>query len=303
MLSWHELKFTQMLPIYRSECADGGRRTIHIEITNACNLECANCTRFVGHHKRPFFMDLNTFEKACRSLLDFPGMIGIMGGEPTIHPQFDDILILFKELIPESYRRGLWTNGMRYQQYKDLIESTFEEKNIIYNDHNPDVPDYHQPLLAASKDIVPDYNQRKLLIDECWVQKRWSASITPKGAFFCEVAAAQDHLFEGPGGWPIEPSWWDKRPDEFQDQVERYCHNCSACVPMNKVSAYDGYDYASSSVINKLSELKTPRFMRGNVLEIDQTLLATSHETAINIEPWKHRGLEARQWGEGNHTT
>ena len=33
--------------------------TIHVEITNACNLECANCTRFIGHHREIFFMDLD----------------------------------------------------------------------------------------------------------------------------------------------------------------------------------------------------------------------------------------------------
>ena len=28
--------------------------TIHVEVTNACHLRCANCTRHVGHHKKPF---------------------------------------------------------------------------------------------------------------------------------------------------------------------------------------------------------------------------------------------------------
>jgi len=288
-----------MLPIYRSECRDGGRRTIHIEITNACNLECSNCTRFVGHHKKPYFMDIDYFVKATESLRYFPGMVGIMGGEPTLHPEFSTILDIFKQIIPESYRRGLWTNGFYYKRYQEQIEDVFPKENIIYNDHNPDVPDYHQPLLVASKDVVPDYDERKKLIDNCWIQRRWSASITPKGAFFCEVAAAQDHLFEGPGGWDLTDDWWDKRPNEFQDQVERYCHNCSACVPMNKVSAYDGYDYASKSNIEKLKELNTPRFRKGAVIEVSDELVCSSYDEAANVRPWEHRGLEARQWADG----
>ena len=289
-----------MLPIYRSECRDGGRRTIHIEITNACNLECSNCTRFVGHHKHPYFMDVETFVKAANSLKYFPGMVGIMGGEPTLHPDFQEILTVFRDIIPEDYRRGLWTNGFKYPLHKEAIEETFLPHNIVYNDHNPNVPDYHQPLLIASKDVVPDYEERKALIDNCWVQRRWSASITPKGAFFCEVAAAQDHLFNGPGGWDLTSDWWDKRPEEFQDQVERYCHNCSACVPMNKISAYDGYDYASQSNLKLLEELNTPRYRKGAVLLAGEEMVCESYDTATNVRPWEHRGLEARQWSNGD---
>ena len=36
---------------------------IQIEVTNACWLKCSNCTRHVGHHKNPFFMDLDFIEK------------------------------------------------------------------------------------------------------------------------------------------------------------------------------------------------------------------------------------------------
>ncbi len=288
-----------MLPIYRTENNDA-LRAIHIEITNACNLECSNCTRFVGHHKKPFFMDLDTFTKAAKSLVSFPGMVGIMGGEPTSHPEFRLILQTYSSIITQRNRRALWTNGYKYEQYKELIEEVFLPENIIYNDHNPEVPDYHQPLLVASKDVIPDYEERKKLIDNCWIQRRWSASITPKGAFFCEVAAAQDHLTNGPGGWPLTDDWWDKRPSEFQDQVERYCHNCSACVPMNKVSAYDGFDYASKSMIKILEASGSPRFKRGHVIPVQDELLCSSYEEAENVRPWEHRSLKDRQYGSGN---
>ncbi len=288
-----------MLPIYRTENNDA-LRAIHIEITNACNLECSNCTRFVGHHKKPFFMDLATFSKAANSLVSFPGMVGIMGGEPTSHPKFLEILEIYSTIITQKKRRALWTNGYKYDQYKEQIEEVFLKENIIYNDHNPEVADYHQPLLVASKDVVPDYEERKKLIDNCWVQRRWSASITPKGAFFCEVAAAQDHLTNGPGGWPLSSDWWDKRPSEFQDQVERYCHNCSACIPMNKVSAYDGFDYASKSMIKILEESGSPRFKRGHVIPVHDELLCSSYEDAENVRPWEHRSLKDRQYGSGD---
>ena len=64
-------------------------RTIQIDITNACIHQCSNCTRMCGHHKKNFFMDWNTFKAAVDSLKGYEGTIGIMGGEPTLHPEFE----------------------------------------------------------------------------------------------------------------------------------------------------------------------------------------------------------------------
>ena len=55
-------------------------RTIQIELTNACPHLCSNCTRHCGHHRKPFFMDLETFRRAVDSLAGFSGIVGIMGG-------------------------------------------------------------------------------------------------------------------------------------------------------------------------------------------------------------------------------
>ena len=64
---------------------------IQIEVTNKCTRACANCTRLVGHHREPFFMSLADVRKAIVSLDGFKGNIGLMGGEPTLHPDFLNI--------------------------------------------------------------------------------------------------------------------------------------------------------------------------------------------------------------------
>jgi len=56
----------------------------------------------------------------------------------------------------------------------------------------------------------------------------------PKGAFFCEVAAALDVVLDGPGGYPLEPDWWQREPEDFRDQVERYCRHCGMAVPIER---------------------------------------------------------------------
>jgi hypothetical protein len=73
------------------------------------------------------------------------------------------------------------------------------------------------------------------LIDRCWIQELWSPSINPKGAFFCEIAAVFDLLFDGPGGYPVEKDWWKKEVAGFQDQRDRYCGMCSMPVPLPQI--------------------------------------------------------------------
>ena len=207
------------------------KRNIQIEITNACNLRCVNCSRFVGLHNESFFMELDKIEQALQSLEGFKGTIGCMGGEPTLHPQFAQICELFQKDIPYE-NRGLWTNGCNWKQYETEIRKTFPINHIVFNDHNFEYKGYHQPLLIASNEIIKNKKLRSELIDKCWIYERWSASISPEGAFFCEVACALDYLFELGGGWRIKKGWWKRQ--NIQDQVDKYCSLCSAAIPFDE---------------------------------------------------------------------
>lgn len=280
-----------MLPIF--ECSNrDNKRCIHIEITNACNLVCANCTRFVGHHHRPYFMSVDDVRKGILSLEGFGGNIGMMGGEPTLHPEFKEICKVFQELIPDKNRRQLWTDGFKWDVHEEVIHETFHKHNILYNDHKS--PEgRHQPLLMAAKDLVEDEQYMWELIDKCWIQERWSCSITPKGGFFCEVAAAQDMLFDGPGGYPLEPGWWKKTPDDFQDQVKRYCQNCSAAIPMERPKASDSCDLITISNEEKLKENRSRRYKRGHTQTFCQKMSKEEIEhNKLNWRPWEHRSFK-----------
>lgn len=273
-----------MIPIYRMP-------VIQIEVTNACSLQCSQCTRFVGHHKKPFFMNLAMVEVAIKSLKGFTGSIGIMGGEPTLHPQFKEICQLMRKYVPNRRQRELWTNGFKWSQYKAIIKDTFDEDLITYNDHKDMEVGRHQPLLVAAEEILDDRELMWRLIGNCWVQWRWAAAITPKGGFFCEVAAALDQLFNGPGGYPLEKDWWNKNPNEFMGQVKRYCPKCSAAVPMERVSSHAAYDLISKKNAERLKALKSPKFLRGDYKIFDKKLTEKDIERVVKKgwTPWSHR--------------
>ena len=269
------------------------KHTIHIEVTNACINECANCTRFLGHHKKPYYMDLEMIEKALDSLEGCQNYIGIMGGEPTKHPDFPEICELIKKKVPKGKRR-LHTSGYKWDQYRSIIRKTFGG-NVWLNDHK-DLSQKHHPMLLAVKDVVKNQELADKLIDTCWVDQRWSASISPKGCFFCEIAASLDMLFEGPGGIPIQKRWWDNPPQFFADQRKRYCYICGASVPFYSVLVKENKDYVSISNFNRLKALKTPRFLKKRVKLIQDSYSERQlQKLSQEWVPWNHRGRDEKK--------
>ena len=183
---------------------------------------------------------------------------------------------------------------------------TFLPERIAFNDHTQETGQ-HQPLLVAIEEVVDDPDLRALLIDNCPFQARWSASITPKGAFFCEIAAAQDYLFDGPGGWPVEPGWW-KRLD-LSDQVDNYCQKCSGALPMPSFSdgrgGRDGktIDIVSEGNLQRLFEVGSTKAYKGNYIVWKDKVGLKEVEAAMENgwKPREFRSFEAHSPEDVEH--
>ncbi|MDR3671509.1 MAG: radical SAM protein [Holophaga sp.] len=285
-------------------------KIIQIELTNACSKRCSNCTRFCGHHTEPFFMDFKTFKEAVDSMEGFEGIVGIMGGEPTIHPEFKRFVEYFRDhfgyddrtavcygptsdftghILSNVYnvnlsnQRGLWTSvGAKYYEHFELIQDTFGYQ--LVNDHT--AASMHETLMATRKELgIPDDEWFRLR-DECWIQNLWSASITPKGAFFCEIAASMDATLGGPGGWPIEPGWWKRTPGDFADQLH-WCELCSAALPMPSRNANEQTDDVSPFWLQKLTEINSPKLRKGGVEVFDPKAYESGkHQVIADATPY-----------------
>ena len=269
-----------MKPIFESE-------TIQIDITNHCFLSCLYCSRYNRHLKREQrrHMSVDQIRTALDTLRIWPGKIGIIGGEPLLHPDFAEICALLRSRFHRD-RLGLWTSGGKnLSQYLEVIHQTFGF--IAYNEHNQEQLEAckHQPLTVSISEVVPDTKLRQELIDDCWVQRTWCPTINHFGAYFCEVAAAQDVLLnEGHNAWPVEHGWWKKTPEQFQDQVQALCHNCGMAIPMER------------ELIKKKTEKFTPQLLDkfrekglSKVSESDVELfyhVFTCEELAENSRTW-----------------
>ena len=252
-------------------------------------------------------MDFETFKRAIDSLEGFEGTIGIMGGEPTLHPEFERFVTYLGKHLPEEKQKqdnpfirpqkdfmsamhdhewenfsirddcgkamgiingaGLWSAmGKNYKKNYELIQDVFRRQ--VLNDHNNTM--LHQPILISRKDLGIDDETWLKLRENCWVNQMWSASITPKGCFFCEIAAAMDMLFDGPGGWPIEKGWWKREGKELEEQTH-WCEYCGIPLMTFTRDANEEVDDVSPTLLEMLKKVASPK-------------LGTNHINVLRIE-------------------
>lgn len=275
---------------------------IEIDVTNACPHGCANCTRFTRLVTKPFWMDLATFQRAVDSMTGYRGVLGIMGGEPTLHPQFGEMLDYYRErwhaeedaekrkrgdaekgreaiedfgayaaaraVDPKGpSRRVLFTSlGPGYYRHFEAIQDAFVQQGI--NTHQNGC--LHQALLVTRRELGILDPEWLSLRDNCWIQRLWSGSITPKGAYFCEIAGALDMLYDGipdarrtelgmppSGGWPIERGWWRRSPAEFGEQLG-WCEFCGAALPTPFALSTEHVQQVSPWHAARLAEIGSP---------------------------------------------
>ena len=268
--------------------------TAQIEITNACHLACSNCTRLVGHIKKPFMMTFDCFKNAIDSMKGYPKMTGIMGGEPLLHPLFEEFCDYAASVIPRE-QLGLWSSFPEGKEHhRGIICKTFG--NVFLNDHSRD-DIYHAPILVGAEEVIKDEQEMLLVVDHCWLQNAWSSSINPKGAFFCEVAASMAMLFDEPDdqAWPVEPRWWMRIPAQYREQMDKWCRRCGVALSIGRRGSKEEVDDISPKNLERLKG-KSKRVAKGHYKVHDLVQIENPQPMFQYKEQW-FREKVARRYG------
>lgn len=109
----------------------------NIMLTYKCNLHCSYCFANEFVNKSNTDITMEHFETAVDFLTKTGNIsIGLIGGEPTIHPDFAVIIrkLLDNEKVDDV---TIYTNGILLDQYMDVI--TDPRIRILINCNSPDV--------------------------------------------------------------------------------------------------------------------------------------------------------------------
>lgn len=102
---------------------------IETHIVDHCNLKCKGCSHFSGIAKE-HYKSLDDFDREMERLASIESIktIRIMGGEPLLHPRFQDFCISARNFFPDA-DVVLVTNGILIDRIAPFID-TFNANRI-----------------------------------------------------------------------------------------------------------------------------------------------------------------------------
>lgn len=108
----------------------------NIAIINFCNLKCPYCFADDMIHEKSTSISLEDYRKILDFIARTPkNHVGIIGGEPTLHPQFEDILKETNYYCKEvNTGATLFTNGIELEKFMPLIG---ERIGLLININSP----------------------------------------------------------------------------------------------------------------------------------------------------------------------
>lgn len=108
---------------------------MNIILNSYCNLKCNYC--FADEYmdetvKTPGkSMDFDYFTKEMLPRIQTAGVINFMGGEPTLHPRFNEIFSTTLDAMSPYSNLGLFTNGLMPDAALNLLEHTVSARGSI----------------------------------------------------------------------------------------------------------------------------------------------------------------------------
>ncbi len=202
-------------------------KRILIDITFDCNLGCVDCNRSAGHSQAPS-PDYMTTDQIHRFVAESLAQnrqweaIQIEGGEPTLHPQFEEII----EILDQYRRRHLasaWiqinTNG--YPGPRQGLLSRLPPGIDVYSSNKKGpLQALHCAFNVAPIDL-PEYSGMDYS-EGCFQPAQYGLGLNRYGYYPHPACGCIDRVF----GFDIGRKTLPSVRDDLRDQFARLCGYC-----------------------------------------------------------------------------
>ncbi|WP_462146981.1 radical SAM protein [Pseudoalteromonas gelatinilytica] len=197
---------------------------IEIDITYLCNLRCNNCNRSSAQAPEASHISLIDIQKFVAETINNKRhwrRIRILGGEPTLHPDFQAILTELLRLKQQGYADVIQvvSNGFgpKVQRALAQIPDGIELEN---SEKVGNTQPMFGPFNLAPKDsyfhTFSDFRHGCDIMHSCGI------GLTPLGYYPCAVAGGIDRVTLAGRGRAQLPS----SSDEMRDLLARNCQLC-----------------------------------------------------------------------------
>lgn len=203
------------------------RKRIEIDITWLCNLTCFDCNRCCGEAPTSEHMTLDQIDRFIQESIDRDydwEIIRIVGGEPTIHPQFMEVverLIAYRNLFSENSKPKLFVHTNGYgARVKKIISQLPVDINVINSMKEKGIVRHIGHFNIAPQD-VRDISSEDLTM-ACTHTTTCGLGLTPNGFYHCPIAGSIDRVF----GFDLGRSSIPNLEDDMFDMMNVFCGLC-----------------------------------------------------------------------------
>jgi hypothetical protein len=171
--------------------------SLQLDLTSFCNLNCPNCDRSIRQAPCEEYMSLEQIKKFVDESIELKKRwkaIHILGGEPTLHPQFFEVLDVLKCYKDPNHDCFIevWTNGYG-SRVNGILSKLPSWIKIVNSKKDPKIIPKFSSYNVAPIDLE-EYKHNNFARG-CWITEICGISLTRYGYYACGAGAAVDRVF------------------------------------------------------------------------------------------------------------
>ena len=163
---------------------------LEMHVAHSCNLACESCSHFSnqGHKGIVSLQEAAGWMEAWKHRLS-PSTFSLLGGEPTMHPELPDFVLLARGHWPHA-RLRLVTNGFFLHRHPNLPAVLKATETFLYLSIHHDAPEYLSKIEPIKQLLGQWQSQHGLKVDYYQSHQNWTRRYYGFGA---EMHPYEDH--------------------------------------------------------------------------------------------------------------
>lgn len=222
---WHIIRASKLGTFFYGCEFPTNLRRIEIDITYDCNLRCRNCARSCSQAPDITSMSPDQIEKFVQESQEHDviwEIIGVLGGEPMLHPELSEILevlLNYKEDYSPNTRIEVTTNGYRekvVEAFSKVPAGIFINNTRKQNAHQEKFEPFNLAPVDQWKFYFSDYRNGCSTTSDCGL------GLNAYGYYHCGIAGSIDRVM----GFDIGLKKLPLTQKELVSQKEILCKYC-----------------------------------------------------------------------------